>query len=190
MTYNRYRYYDNLAACYATPDPLGIRGGPRPHGHVDNPMNEVDPVGLSPIYGPLDGYGRPTGVWATLTSRDLRPTGTSPPTLNPPGFASGTAPNFHQRSHLLADTLGRSGSDPRNLVTLTDGSNHPGMSRIERQVRDFLRKNPNCSVTYVAIPLYNGSNLTPTGVAITARTSAGEMLASTIVPNGLRQNRK
>ncbi|UHS64485.1 DNA/RNA non-specific endonuclease (plasmid) [Agrobacterium vaccinii] len=153
-------------------------------------MNEVDPVGLSPIYGPLDGYGRPTGVWATLTSRDLRPTGTSPPTLNPPGFASGTAPNFHQRSHLLADTLGRSGSDPRNLVTLTDGSNHPGMSRIERQVRDFLRKNPNCSVTYVAIPLYNGSNLTPTGVAITARTSAGEMLASTIVPNGLRQNRK
>lgn len=190
LTYNRYRYYDNLAACYVTPDPLGIRGGPRPHGYVDNPLNEVDPAGLSPFYGPLDGHGRPTGVWATLTSKDLRPTGSSPPTFDPPGFISGKDPHFQQRSHLLADTLGGSGSDARNLVTLSDGSNHPGMSRIEGKIRKFLRENPNCSVTYVAIPMYNGSNLTPTGVAITARTSAGEMLVSTFVPNGLRQNRK
>ena len=45
--YNRHGYYDPDSCQYLTPDPIGIAGGLRPSSYVSNPMEWVDPLGLS-----------------------------------------------------------------------------------------------------------------------------------------------
>jgi len=47
LHYNRHRYYDPDSAQYLSPDPLGLGGGTRPQGYVDNPNAHVDPLGLA-----------------------------------------------------------------------------------------------------------------------------------------------
>jgi len=47
LYYNRHRYYDLLTASYLSPDPIGLAGGTRPNGYVDNPNAWVDPLGLA-----------------------------------------------------------------------------------------------------------------------------------------------
>ncbi|UXN02613.1 RHS repeat-associated core domain-containing protein [Bartonella sp. HY406] len=47
LYYNRYRYYDPLAAQYISPDPIGLAGGLRPNGYVHNPNTWIDPWGLA-----------------------------------------------------------------------------------------------------------------------------------------------
>ncbi|WP_050483075.1 RHS repeat-associated core domain-containing protein [Pseudomonas sp. Ant30-3] len=47
LHYNRHRYYDPETAQYLSPDPLGLGGGVRPQGYVDNPNCWIDPSGLS-----------------------------------------------------------------------------------------------------------------------------------------------
>lgn len=47
LHYNRHRYYDPDATQYLTPDPIGLLGGIRPQGYVDDPNGWVDPLGLA-----------------------------------------------------------------------------------------------------------------------------------------------
>ncbi|MBP2337433.1 RHS repeat-associated protein [Saccharothrix coeruleofusca] len=47
LHYNYLRYYDPLAARYTSPDPLGLFGGPSPHGYVHNPTGWSDALGLT-----------------------------------------------------------------------------------------------------------------------------------------------
>ncbi|WP_428845672.1 RHS repeat domain-containing protein [Dickeya oryzae] len=47
LYYNRHRYFDPETAQYLSSDPIGIAGGIRPQGYVHNPMEWVDPLGLS-----------------------------------------------------------------------------------------------------------------------------------------------
>ncbi|MDD1151745.1 DUF6531 domain-containing protein [Pseudomonas sp. TNT2022 ID357] len=49
LHYNRHRYYDPETAQYLSPDPLGLGGGTRPQGYVDNPLSWVDPSGLQMV---------------------------------------------------------------------------------------------------------------------------------------------
>lgn len=49
LYYNRQRHYDPLAGQYASPDPIGLLGGDRPQGYVDNPQIWADPLGLSAL---------------------------------------------------------------------------------------------------------------------------------------------
>ncbi|TCQ95075.1 RHS repeat-associated core domain-containing protein [Neorhizobium sp. JUb45] len=46
LYYNRHRHYDPLAGQYASPDPIGLAGGDRPQGYVDDPGAWTDPLGL------------------------------------------------------------------------------------------------------------------------------------------------
>lgn len=72
------------------------------------------------IFGSLDDLGRPTGVTSTITS-DMIGTGSSAnPAIRPPGF--GGQAEGHAHGHLLANILGGSGNDFRNLVTLFQNS--------------------------------------------------------------------
>ena len=48
LDYNQQRYYDPEAARYLSPDPLGLAGGPDPHGYVPDPTRWIDPLGLTP----------------------------------------------------------------------------------------------------------------------------------------------
>ncbi len=47
LYYNRHRYYDTDSGQYLSPDPIGMAGGLRPQGYVHNPMDWVDPLGLT-----------------------------------------------------------------------------------------------------------------------------------------------
>ncbi|MGI4887026.1 MAG: RHS repeat-associated core domain-containing protein [Janthinobacterium lividum] len=188
LYYNRFRYYDPQIGQYISQDPIRLRGGMSFYAYVPDPLHLIDPLGLVPTYGPLDAMGRPTGVSAELTLADLRPTGTSPPTIDPPGWLGGNHPFHQQRSHLLADTLGGSGSDARNLVTLTDGANHPGMSSVEGQMRRYIRANPNSTVLLEVKPHYVGNSLVPDRVTMYALDHNGNVLVDRTISNGLRQN--
>ncbi|QEN90083.1 hypothetical protein FZC33_28920 [Labrys sp. KNU-23] len=55
LYYNRFRYYDPLAGQYASPDPIGFRGGPRTHAYVVDPNLWVDPWGLAQTASSLGG---------------------------------------------------------------------------------------------------------------------------------------
>ena len=44
--YNRFRYYDPIAAQYMSPDPIRIAGGPRLHSYAAEPVMTIDPFGL------------------------------------------------------------------------------------------------------------------------------------------------
>jgi RHS repeat-associated protein len=46
LHYNRYRFYDPNAACYVTPDPIGINAGLNIYHYVVDPVNTFDPQGL------------------------------------------------------------------------------------------------------------------------------------------------
>ncbi|RZQ62865.1 type IV secretion protein Rhs [Amycolatopsis suaedae] len=48
LDYNFHRHYDPSTGRYGSADPLGLAGGFRPHGYVDNPHAFTDPLGLTP----------------------------------------------------------------------------------------------------------------------------------------------
>jgi RHS repeat-associated protein len=48
LHYNYHRHYDPTTARYETPDPLGLTPDPNPHTYVNNPLEELDPLGLAP----------------------------------------------------------------------------------------------------------------------------------------------
>ena len=85
----------------------------------------------------VDGGGLPQSAEALLTPTNM--TGGQDATLNPPGFVAGGCPYHHQRGHLIGNNLGGK-DDLRNLVTLTDGTNHPYMFAIERIVKNIVIK--------------------------------------------------
>ncbi|WP_193745557.1 RHS repeat-associated core domain-containing protein, partial [Dickeya chrysanthemi] len=49
LYYNRHRYFDPETAQYLSGDPIGLAGGIRPQGYVNNPFEWADPLGLNPI---------------------------------------------------------------------------------------------------------------------------------------------
>ncbi|WP_233960471.1 RHS repeat domain-containing protein, partial [Pectobacterium versatile] len=51
LYYNRHRYYDAESGQYLSPDPIGLLGGIRPQAYVHNPLEWVDPLGLTPKEG-------------------------------------------------------------------------------------------------------------------------------------------
>ena len=133
------------------------------------------------IFGELDGLGRPTGMVSTIT-RDMISTGSRPKrSLKPPGFAGGGPGSpEHARGHLLGNQLGGSGAEYRNLVTLyQDPVNTPVMRGFENAVRAAVESGQ--TVRYQVIPVYQGSNLMPSGVTLRARGINGFNLYTTIL---------
>ncbi|MBF2715071.1 RHS repeat-associated core domain-containing protein [Agrobacterium vitis] len=51
LCYNRHRHYDPLTGQYASPDPIGLAGGDRPQGYVDNPSMCLDLFGMAQTVG-------------------------------------------------------------------------------------------------------------------------------------------
>ncbi|MFE8070090.1 RHS repeat-associated core domain-containing protein [Marinobacteraceae bacterium S3BR75-40.1] len=47
LYHNRFRDYDPQTGRYLTPDPLGLKGGLTPYRYTPNPVDYIDPLGLS-----------------------------------------------------------------------------------------------------------------------------------------------
>jgi RHS repeat-associated protein len=51
LHYNRYRYYDPHSGRFISRDPFGLRGDINLHRHASNPINWIDPFGLTGVEG-------------------------------------------------------------------------------------------------------------------------------------------
>jgi RHS repeat-associated protein len=47
LHYNRYRYYDPHSGRFVSKDPIGLAGGTNSHAYAPNPLQWVDPLGLT-----------------------------------------------------------------------------------------------------------------------------------------------
>lgn len=45
LYYNRFRFYDSSTGTYLSQDPIGLAGGTRLYGYVENPTTWIDPLG-------------------------------------------------------------------------------------------------------------------------------------------------
>ncbi|MDB4516059.1 DNA/RNA non-specific endonuclease [Crocinitomicaceae bacterium] len=96
-----------------------------------------------------DGQGRPWKAEATISVVG-NAAGGSKPTVsanNVQGHMGNAHPYHHERGHLIGKQLGGDGSDARNLVGLSDGTNAPLMTDIENECRQIIQDNgPGASV--------------------------------------------
>jgi len=158
------------------PSPLPA---PLPDGTLDREAteawvreNELDePLVVGDlIYGALDAFGRPTGLQAVLTPQDA--IGGTEAEFTPHGYEGAKATYqgetvMHARGHLLANQLGGSGTDPRNISILyQNGANTPAMLTLENQIRAAL--DIGDTVVYRVTPIYRGDSPVPIGIHITA----------------------
>jgi hypothetical protein len=122
-------------------------------------------------YGQLDGLGRPTGISATLTANSIKSGGSEAnPNIRPPGFLGGRA--NQARGHLLGNQLGGSGNDPRNLVTIQQTpANSPTMRGFEGRIRSAAEGGQ--VIDYTSTPVYNGGELVPRGITMSASGTGG-----------------
>ena len=139
LAYNRFRYYNPESGRYIHKDKIGLCGGTQLYSYVWDVNKLLEKFGLFPEYYDLDYLGRPTGGFAELTESTIG-TGTSASnSINPPGWQGGEHPYHQQRGHLIANNHGGSGTDPKNLVTITDGTNHPGMTKFENKITNHVK---------------------------------------------------
>jgi RHS repeat-associated protein len=60
LYYNHFRYFDPSTKRFITPDPIGIRGGLNPYIYTSDPLNVVDPNGLTSVAAHDCPNGSPT----------------------------------------------------------------------------------------------------------------------------------
>jgi RHS repeat-associated protein len=75
LSYNLFRYYDPAVARYYATDPIGLSGGPNPHGYVRNPTRSTDPLGLAAydLNNPVGTIVNERGVRVVIHSNDHPP---------------------------------------------------------------------------------------------------------------------
>lgn len=124
-------------------------------------------------YGDLDDYNRVTTMNALVTP-DMYDTGTDAnASVLPTGWSksnqNSSNPKQLNRGHLLADVLGGSGEDWRNLVTLYRNANYPTMYfAAEDIVREAIQN--GSTVRYRVTPLFVGDALMCKGLHIMAKS--------------------
>ncbi|GAA1995606.1 RHS repeat-associated core domain-containing protein [Catenulispora subtropica] len=139
-------------------------------------------------YGPLDEWGRATGV-AGMINKDMLKKGTEANSnVNPVGFLGGQ--NGDARGHLLAGLLGGSGDIEENLVPLIQNPvNSPVMRDLEGQIRDAVESR-NENVQYTVKPIYQDltgianptvQQLRPIGITMEAYGDGGFQLAVSVI---------
>ncbi|MDO6819040.1 DNA/RNA non-specific endonuclease [Zobellia sp. 1_MG-2023] len=166
--------------------PIGLAGNnPNQYAYVKDVNSWLDKFGLNVEYYPLDSQGRATGGIAEVNNSTLG-SGTKAGLYDPPGWQGGAHPYHQERGHLIARNHGGSGTDPRNIVTITDGTNHPGMTRFENSVTRHVRSGN--TVLIEVTPNYSGNNPIPDSINMYAIDQNGNVIADTTVQNGLRKN--
>lgn len=133
---------------------------------------KYDGVGWA-VYGNLDDWNRVTTMDAMVTP-NMYDTGTDADSrILPTGWKKSEQnagnPEQLNRGHLLADVLGGSGEDWRNLVTLYRNANYPTMYfAAEDIVKEAIQH--GSVVRYRVTPIFNGEELMCEGMHIMAKS--------------------
>lgn len=191
LSYNRFRYFVPAQMQYLSRDPTRPFTRAGSYSYVANPLLWVDVYGLlaEVIYGDPDALNRPTGATAMITPHDIGTGTEANSAIRPPGFESGNHPHHHERGHLIGNQLGGDGNDPRNLVTLTGGTNHPHMEALEARVRAHVEAGNFVEVRIT--PIYDGNHPVPTAVHYEATDlRTGNRIVDERVENGRHKNYK
>ncbi|HEY3695175.1 DNA/RNA non-specific endonuclease [Phenylobacterium sp.] len=159
----------DVATLGAAPRIASVRGpAVRPQGQPAPPTLPLPRPNTR--YGDLKPNGQATGIAATLTAPMLGSGTRANRRLTPPGWQGHGRKYNEARGHLQERQLGCSGSDMRNLVTLThNGANSPQMSSFENGVARRVRAGE--VVGYSATPLYESGVLPPSAILLTAHGS-------------------
>jgi DNA/RNA non-specific endonuclease len=110
----------------------------------------------------------------TLLTHNNMNGGTGPSNnLTPKGFVSGVCPHHHQRGHLIGNKLGGSGQTINNLVTLTEGTNHPFMYDYEDAIHLYVGNHIGQQFVYQVEAFYDENQYTAVQKAIPPGAAAG-----------------
>lgn len=125
------------------------------------------------IYGDLDDWNRVTTMDAMITP-NMYDTGTDADSrILPTGWKkseqNASNPEQLNRGHLLADVLGGSGEDWRNLVTLYRNANYPTMYFAAEDIVKEAIQNGSV-VRYRVTPIFIGEELMCEGMHIMAKS--------------------
>src|SRR5690554_2674901 len=72
QNYNRHRYYDPEPGRYISQDPIGLNGGTKLYQYASSPIMDLDPLGLSGVYGLGGGpYSQSNAVRRAETPQKL-----------------------------------------------------------------------------------------------------------------------
>ena len=127
---------------------------PEPKKKEDCPQCKAVRFGTTADYGALDDFQRPRGIKALL--KGMPDQGTeADQSIRPPGWTGGVV--NQARAHLLAATLGGSGSEPRNLVTMDQGANLRMFHEFEGEAAEIAATNPTHCYAYTVTPEYLGT---------------------------------
>ncbi|WP_281434727.1 RHS repeat-associated core domain-containing protein, partial [Erwinia phyllosphaerae] len=132
LHYNLFRYYDPVAGRFTQVDPIGLQGGLNLYVYAPNPLNWVDPLGLTKCGAP-NGYK--TG--------DVDPHGKLSPGVNcAAGHTNSKADGFVQSHHPIQDAWAKKrisgyqrSSAPATLLRSSSGSPHAAISAAQRTRR-------------------------------------------------------
>jgi len=145
-------------------------------------------------YGELDDLNRVTTMDAMVTP-DMYKTGSDAiSSVLPTGWSKSNQnesnPEQLNRGHLLADVLGGSGEDWRNLVTLYRNANYPTMYfAAEDIVSEAIQS--GTAVRYRVTPIFKGEELMCEGLHIMAKSvNDGSVDLNVYVYNEPKDNRE
>lgn len=127
-------------------------------------------------------YNAPVDAW-TIMQAPIG--GGAAPAANPPGWGGGVHPNHHNRGHLIGNQFGGIGGIT-NLVTLTDGTNHPAMTNLENPLAAYVTANPGSVILYSVTPNYNAAFNQVTGAGATG--GAGQVVIAHPAPASVTLN--
>ena len=83
LDYTWHRYYDPETGRFTVPDPLGLAPSPDHYGYVDNPLDEIDPLGLAKRKGGGSGGGNSNPAPTPTPAKRTVPTRVPPPSTLP-----------------------------------------------------------------------------------------------------------
>ncbi|MDO8410168.1 MAG: DNA/RNA non-specific endonuclease [Phenylobacterium sp.] len=147
------------------------------------PRRVASPTQQQPAvrFGLPKASGQATRTNSTVTSKQVGAGSEAARSIKPPGWQKPLPdkPRHDQeRGHLLANVLGGTGKDPRNLVTIPKKTNRY-MWEFEKIVRDRAKLGE--VVKYHVQPLYDGPGQSPSIILMTATGSRGLQMSRVIV---------
>ncbi|WP_374567963.1 RHS repeat-associated core domain-containing protein [Nitratireductor sp. ZSWI3] len=168
LFYNRHRHYDPLTAQYTSPDPIGLAGGDRQQGYMENPTRWVDPIGWSAVA--RDALGRPVAWSNTVAPGDI---GTGTPTNQATrDYARSLGKATDDAGHARARNLGGSGTDPTNIFSQAVSVNRGQFRAYEQQIAARI-KSTGQSANLRLTPSYSGNSWRPDSLTYRAQFDDG-----------------